>query len=287
MLLSIVIVSYNVKPLLQQCLVSAEKAIEFLKAPAEIIVVDNNSGDGSAETIRQKFPGVKLIANQENRGFAKACNQGMGTSSGEYILLLNPDTVIPPDCFQKCLSFFTKHPDAGAIGVRMVDENGKFLKESKRGFPTPAASFFKLFGLAKLFPRSKRFAAYYLGHLGEKNNQEVAVLSGAFMMIPKKVLEKTGYFDEAFFMYGEDIDLSCRIREAGFRNYYLAETTIIHLKGKSTPRKDTRYIKEFYRAMQVFTEKYYRNKSSYLGYRVIKAGIAVRKSISLFINFFK
>ncbi|TAL44609.1 MAG: glycosyltransferase family 2 protein, partial [Chitinophagaceae bacterium] len=155
MQLSIIIVNYNVKQLLEQCLYSVLKAIGFSGAKTEIIIIDNYSTDGSMEFLKTKFPAVKLISNNENLGFAKACNQGIKESSGKYILFLNPDTIVPEDCFQKCISFFESHNDAGGIGVKMTDANGKFLKESKRGFPSPATSFYKLFGLAKLFPQSK------------------------------------------------------------------------------------------------------------------------------------
>lgn len=239
------------------------------------------------EFLKTKFPMVILIANKENLGFAKACNQGLKESSGKYILFLNPDTIVPENCFQKCISFFETHSDAGAVGVRMTDANGKFLKESKRGFPSPATSFYKLFGLAKIFPQSKMFAKYYLGHLDESSNHEVDILSGAFMMIPRDVMEQTGGFDESFFMYGEDIDLSYRIQQAGYKNYYLSETTITHLKGKSTAKKDSRYINEFYKAMNVFAKKHFAGKINSVTYFLIKAGIWLRKMTALAVNLFK
>ena len=195
---------------------SVQKACTGLNA--ELIVVDNNSADNSIEFISSRFPSVQFIANSENLGFAKACNQGLQKAKGEYILFLNPDTIVPEDCFNLCISFFQSHPKAGALGVKMLDGSGKFLKESKRAFPSPLTSLYKLFGLAKLFPRSRTFARYHLGHLDENKSNEVDVLAGAFMMIRKEVLDKVGSFDETFFMYGEDIDLSYRIQQAGYKN---------------------------------------------------------------------
>jgi len=278
--LSVIIVNYNVKLLLGQCLLSVQTTISVLKNDAEIIVIDNNSKDGSQEYINQYFPGVRYFYNHENTGFAKACNQGLEKATGKYILFLNPDTIVPKTCFQTCISFFETHPDAGAVGVRMINSKGVFLKESKRGFPSPAASFFKLFGLAFLFPKSKTFAGYYLGHLPEEENNKVDVLSGAFMMVRKEVLEKIKGFDEDFFMYGEDIDLSYRINQAEFSNYYLGKTTITHFKGASTTY-DNRHIKIFYEAMNLFVKKHYQGKRSSIYVWILYTGIWLRKSIAL------
>lgn len=274
--LSIIIVNYNSLQLLKPCLESVQQANETLSA--EIIVVDNNSTDGSREFLKNKYP--LTIFNNQNTGFAKACNLGLHQSSGKYVLFLNPDTVVSKNSFQSCISFFESHPDAGAVGVRMTDENEKFLKESKRGFPSPATAFYKLFGLSFLFPHSKIFANYYLGHLPEKENNPVDVLSGAFMMIRKEVLEKTGPFDESFFMYGEDIDLSYRIVQAGYKNYYLGEITITHKKGGSTTY-NYNYIKRFYGAMSLFVKKHYAGKRSAIFVFLLYAGIWFRKMIAL------
>lgn len=274
--LSIIIVNYNSLLLLKPCLESVQQAIE--KLSAEIIVVDNNSTDGSREFLEKKH--LLSIFNNQNIGFAKACNLGFHQSSGKYVLFLNPDTVISKNCFQKCISFFESHHDAGAVGVRMTDENGKFLKESKRGFPSPATSFYKLFGLSFLFPHSKIFANYYLGHLPDMENNPVDVLSGAFMMIGKEVLEKTGPFDESFFMYGEDIDLSYRMVQAGYKNYYLGEITITHKKGGSTTY-NYNYIKRFYGAMSLFVKKHYSGKRSPFFVFTLYAGIWFRKMIAV------
>ena len=255
MQLSVVIVNYNVKHFLEQCLCSVRKSAEGMET--EIIVVDNNSTDNSISYLRDRFNDVKFIVNSENLGFAKACNQGLLRSTGNYVLFLNPDCIVPEDCFRQCISFLCSHPDAGALGVKMLDGKGRFLKESKRSFPSPLTSLYKLFGLARLFPRSPVFSKYHLGHLNENNDHSVDVLAGAFMMLKREVLEKTGGFDEAFFMYGEDVDLSYRIQQAGFRNYYFAGTPIIHFKGESTRKGSMNYVRMFYNAMSIFVTKHY------------------------------
>lgn len=223
---------------------------------AEVFIVDNASSDGSMEYLEPGFPSYHFVRNEENSGFAKANNQALTLCSGKYILFLNPDTVVQTDSLHKCVHFMNTHPEAGALGVRMVNGNNEFLKESKRGAPTPIVSFWKLSGIIKMFPRSTYFSRYYLGHLSEHATAEVQVLSGAFMMVRKSVLDKTGGFDEQFFMYAEDIDLSLRIIAAGYKNYYFADTTITHYKGAST-KKDFRYVKQFYKAMSQFVKKHY------------------------------
>ena len=276
MQLSIIIVNYNSKLLLEQCIGSIRNAIQQITS--EIVVVDNNSTDGSKEYLPAKFTDVKFIFNDQNRGFAKACNQGFKISSGKYILFLNPDTILTATCLTECISFFEANPDAGAVGVRLIDGKQRFLKESKRGFPSPAASFYKLFGLASIFPGSKTFAKYYQGHLPEKENNPVEVLSGAFMMIKREVVEKVNGFDEDFFMYGEDIDLSIRINKAGYRNYYLGVISVTHLKGGSTTY-NYKYIEDFYDAMDLFVKKHYSHGSA--GHTLLlKAGITVRKMLA-------
>ena len=277
MQLSVIIVNYNVKRYLELCLLSVGKAISEIQA--EIIVIDNCSTDGSREYLPLVFKEVSFIFNSENKGFAKACNQGIKVSTGKYVLFLNPDTILMEDSLKKCIDFFETHTNAGAIGVRMINEQGKFLKESKRGFPSPSTSFYKLFGLAAIFPGSKYFDRYNAGHLKEKENNPVDVLSGAFMMIRRNVLEQVGYFDEQFFMYGEDIDLSYRIKKAGFQNYYLGEISINHLKGKSTVY-DLRHINIFYGAMTIFVRKHYAGKKSKPCILLLLAGISIRKTIA-------
>ncbi|WP_018626797.1 glycosyltransferase family 2 protein [Niabella aurantiaca] len=256
MTLSIIIVSYNVKYFLEHCLRSVLHASE--KISTEIIVVDNCSSDGSLEYLLPLFPQVSFIANKENAGFGKACNQGLARATGEFVLFLNPDTLIPEDCLKKTLAVFEQDPAVGALGIRMFNGQGLFLKESKRGFPSLSASFFKLSGIHRLFPGSRIFDRYYLGHLDAEQDQYAEVLAGAFMLIPRQVLEKTGSFDEAFFMYGEDIDLSYRIYKAGYKNYYLSAPPILHFKGESTAKNSLSYIKNFYTAMGIFVSKHHK-----------------------------
>lgn len=276
MQLSVIIVNYNSKPLIEQCIISVKKALHEIQG--EIIVVDNNSTDGSKEYLPQHFDNVKFMANARNLGFAKACNQGFKISTGKYVLFLNPDTIIPENSLSQCISFFETHSDAGAIGVRMINGDGKFLKESKRGYPSPSVSFYKLFGLAAIFPRSKTFAKYYQGHLAEKEISSVEVLSGAFMMVRRDVFEKLNGFDEDFFMYGEDIDLSLRISKAGYKNYYLGSIGVTHLKGGSTTYNN-KYVRDFYGAMKLFVKKHYADKP--ILYRsFLNTGIAIRKLIA-------
>lgn len=277
MQLSIIIVNYNVKYFLEQCLHSVQKACAGIKA--EIFVVDNNSTDGSKEYLSDRFKGVIFKWNTTNNGFGKASNSVLKEARGEYILFLNPDCIVPEDCFEKCLSFFQLQKNGGALGVRMLDGSGRFLKESKRGFPAPFTSFFKMMGLAALFSTSKIFARYYAGHLPQKQNNEVEVLSGAFMMLSKKAVEVTGGFDENFFMYGEDIDLSYRIRLAGMANYYFAGTSILHFKGESTQKISAGYVKHFYGAMRMFVKKHYTHhkKTVFVMNMAISMGIAMAR----------
>ena len=224
---------------------------------AEVIVIDNNSTDNSIAYLQPMFGWVQFIINHENVGFGKANNQGVAVAKGEYILFLNPDTLVPEDGLTQCLSFMQQHPQAGALGIKMVDGSGLFLPESKRAFPSPLTSFFKLAGLSSVFPKSKLFARYHLGHLSKNENHEVDVLAGAFMLLRKKVVDETGAFDETFFMYGEDVDLSYRVQKAGWKNYYFADSTIIHFKGESTKKGSLNYVRMFYQAMSLFVKKHY------------------------------
>lgn len=278
MQLSIIIVNYNVRLFLEKCLLSVEKACAGIDT--EILVVDNNSTDGSREYLPPKFPGIRFIWNETNQGFAKANNQVLKIATGEYILFLNPDTIIPEDCLKKCISYFETHTDTGALGVRMLNGDGKFLKESKRAFPSAAASFWKMAGFARLFPRSKVFAKYYLGHLPETQTNEVDVIAGAFMMIPKKVLDMTGGFDERFFMYAEDIDLSYRIQQVGYKVIYFADTTITHFKGESTNKKSKEHVRLFYKAMHQFVDKHYKDRSAIFRF-FVHTGIRISKGFAM------
>lgn len=280
-----IIVNYNVEFFLEQCLNSVKKALE--KVSGEVFVVDNNSIDGSVEMVQLKFPEIHLIANKDNRGFSKANNQAIEISSGEYVLLLNPDTVVEEDTFQKVISFMDSHPDAGGLGVRMIDGRGKFLPESKRGLPTPSVAFYKIFGLSKLFPKSKRFGQYHAGHLSEFETNEIDILSGAFMLMRKTALDKVGLLDEAFFMYGEDIDLSYRIQKGGFKNYYFADTRIIHYKGESTKKSSVNYVFVFYRAMVIFAQKHFSQKNAKLFSFLINCAIYFRAFLALSVRFIK
>lgn len=261
------------------------KAVE--KIEAEVFVVDNHSSDGSREYFSNKFSQVKFLWNDRNSGFAKANNMAEKMASGKYILFLNPDTIVAEDCFEKCISFFESHHEAGALGIKMLDGSGRFLKESKRSFPSPLTSLYKLSGLARLFPDSKVFAKYHLGHLDPNQNHEVDVLAGAFFMVPKKVIESTGNFDETYFMYGEDIDLSYRIRKAGYKNYYYAGASVIHFKGESTKKGSLNYIKMFYKAMSIFAHKHYGGTKAGFYNFMIQAGILLRAFISAVAKFMR
>ena len=280
--LSIVIVNYNVKHFLEQCLKSVYQAIQNIEA--EVFVVDNNSIDGSQDMVRSSFTDVKLIANSKNTGFSTANNQAIKESKGEYVLLLNPDTVVPENCFQALLEFADKTPDLGGCGIPMYDGQGNYLPESKRGLPTPEVAFYKMIGLNKLFPKSKKFGKYHLGYLAPDQNHEVEILAGAFMLIRKNVLDKIGLLDETFFMYGEDIDLSYRITKAGWKNYYFAGSRIIHYKGESTKKLSTNYVKVFYKAMVIFAEKHYAGSNQKLFKLFINMAIYGRASLSLVSN---
>ena len=260
------------------------KAVENIET--EIFVVDNNSSDGSKDFFKDRFSRVKFIWNKENIGFSKANNIALQHITGKYILFLNPDTLLPEDCLEKSIAYLDSHAEAGALGIKMLDGSGNFLKESKRSFPSPVTSFYKLSGLAKLFPHSKVFARYYLGDIDEEKNHEVEVLAGAFMLIPKKIIDSVGSFDEDFFMYGEDIDLSYRIREAGYKNLYFADSIIIHFKGESTKRGGLNYVRLFYKAMSIFTHKHYGNRAFVFNV-LIQVGILLRAFLSAVKRFIK
>jgi len=283
--ISIVIVNYNVEHFLEQCLNSVFNALK--NCTGEVFVVDNNSIDGSVEMVRKKFPQVYLIDNKENLGFSKANNQAIRISKGKYVLLLNPDTVVEEDTFEKVISFMDEHPDAGGLGVRMLDGKGKFLPESKRGIPTPAVAFYKIFGLSALFPRSKKFGRYHLGYLSEFETHEIEILSGAFMLMRKETLDKVGLLDEDFFMYGEDIDLSYRIILGGYKNYYLPETRIIHYKGESTKKSSVNYVFVFYNAMIIFAKKHFSQKHAKLFSLAINFAIYLRAALAILTRIIK
>ncbi len=278
MKLSVIVVNYNVQYFLEQCLHSVQQAVKNIDA--EVFVVDNVSKDDSVAMVRQKFPWVKLITNEENVGFSRANNQAIRIAQGEYVLLLNPDTLVEEDTFKKCIAFMDERPSAGALGVKMVDGSGQFLPESKRGIPYPSTSFFKISGLYKLFPKSSYFNHYYLGHLSNEETHEIEILSGAFMFMRKAALDKVGLLDEAFFMYGEDIDLSWRIIQGGYKNYYTADTRIIHYKGESTKKGSLNYVYVFYQAMEIFANKHFGGSYAKWFHGMIKVAIWLRAGIS-------
>jgi GT2 family glycosyltransferase len=259
--LSIIIVNYNVCCFLELCLNSVFAATSSITT--ELIVVDNNSNDSSCEMIKEKFPNVVLIANKENIGFSKANNQGVKMASGEYICLLNPDTVVAEDTFLKLLSFSKSINNLGVLSCKLIDGSGYFLPESKRNVPTRLIAIKKLIGFSK---------SYYYSRLGKSEVGEVPIFVGAFMFLKKIVYENVGGFDERYFMYGEDIDLCYTILKSGYDNYYYGKTTIIHFKGEST-LKDEVYAKRFYGAMQLFYNKYF--KSSLLFDLIVKMGIII------------
>lgn len=277
--ISVIIVNYNVKHFLEQCLNSVMTALNH--ARGEVFVVDNNSIDGSMKMVKEKFPDVIRIENKENVGFSKANNQALRICKGKYALLLNPDTIVEEDTFSKIIQFMDQHPEAGGLGVRMIDGKGRFLPESKRGIPTPAVAFYKIFGWSKLFPKSKKFGKYHLRYLSEFKTHEVEILSGAFMLIRKEALDKVGLLDESFFMYGEDIDLSYRIILGGYKNYYFPETRIIHYKGESTKKSSVNYVFVFYNAMVIFAKKHFSQKHAKLFRFFINLAIYVRASMSI------
>lgn len=255
MQLSIIIVNYNVRYYLEHCLIAVQKASAGLEV--EVIVVDNASHDNSRHVLPILFPEVQFVWNEDNLGFSKACNIGLAKSEGDYILFLNPDTLLSEDALKNCLDFFDQNKDCCGLGVKMIDGKGRYLKESKRLFPNPARSFWKICGMSSLFPKSAIFSSYYASNIDESQTAPVEVLSGAFMMISRKLLPRVNGFDEDFFMYAEDIDLSYRLQRTGFRNFYLPTSTIIHFKGASTEKSEAAYIANFYGAMKLFVKKHY------------------------------
>jgi GT2 family glycosyltransferase len=279
MKLSVIIVNYNVAFFLEQCLNSVFASTANFEY--EVFVVDNNSVDNSLEMIAEKYPLVHLLANKENLGFSKANNQAMRICKGEYVLLLNPDTLIEVDTLQKVVDFMDAHPEGGGLGVKMVDGKGNYLPESKRGLPTPAAAFYKIFGFSTLFPKNKHFSAYHLGHLDQDAVHEIDILSGAFMLMRKSVLDQVGLLDEDFFMYGEDIDLSYRIQLGGYKNYYFPETRIIHYKGESTKKDSLNYVFVFYRAMIIFARKHFSKKNAGFFSLLINMAIVFKAGLSI------
>ncbi|MGE5351262.1 MAG: glycosyltransferase [Acidobacteriota bacterium] len=280
--LSVIIVNFNVKEFLQNLLGSIQKSTG--KISTEVIVIDNASDDGSVEILREKFPWVKLIASQKNLGFGRANNLGLEISQGKYILLINPDTIVQEDTFQKLISFFEKTPDAGLAGCKVLNSDGTLQLACRRGFPGPWTSFTKVTGLSKLFPKSRLFARYNMTYLDENQTYEVDAISGAFMMMKREVYEKVGGFDSQFFMYGEDLDLCYRIQKAGYKVYYVHDTQIIHYKGESTKRSSMDETRVFYEAMHLFVKKHF--SSSFLVEIILRFAIIVRQLFA-FLNVYR
>lgn len=274
--LSIIIVNFNVKAFLQNCLLSVRKSLEDI--PSEIIVVDNASDDGSVEIIKKNFPDVKLIELSENLGFSKANNIGLKIAKGEYICLLNPDTIVEEDTFNTMIRFMESHPEAGMAGCKILNPDGTFQLACRRSFPTPWVAFTKIFGLSALFPKSKLFARYNITYLDENQTYEVDAISGSFMFLRREVYEKVGGLDESFFMYGEDLDWCFRIKEAGFKIYYVHSTKIIHFKGESTKRSNIDEVKHFYNAMRLFVRKHF--SGSFLMELILQFAINVRSALA-------
>jgi GT2 family glycosyltransferase len=261
--LSIIIVNYNVRYYVEQCLRSIEAASASLDV--EVFVVDNASSDRSTEYLRRRFPRrdypqLHIVANARNVGFGKANNQVLSRAQGRYVLYLNPDTLLGEHVLEQSVAFADAHKDLGALGVMMLHTNGAFALESRRGLPTPWVSFCKMSGLSALFPRSRSFGRYYMRYLNLHQPASIDIVSGAFMMIPRVALEQEGAFDERFFMYGEDIDLSYRLLKSGRQNYYIP-APILHYKGESTHKSTYRYVHVFYGAMLLFFKKHYRHYS--------------------------
>ena len=287
MQLSVIIVSYNVEAFLSQCLVSVERAITHYSDASgkddviEVCVVDNISVDGTTEMVRTKFPWVKLVENTENVGFSIANNQAIKTSEAKYVLLLNPDTVVQEDTFTECMAFADATPKLGCLGVPMFDGTGTFLPESKRGIPTPWASFCRISGLFRLAPGSENLNSYYAGHLQADEINKIEILCGAFMWMRRETLLEVGLLDEDFFMYGEDIDLSWRIIKGGWDNYYFSGTRIIHYKGESTKKGSLNYVTIFYNAMLIFAAKHFEGSQARMFNIFIRFAIYARAGVSI------
>lgn len=287
--LSIIIVNYNVKEFLQNLLHSIEKASSNIVK--EIIVVDNASDDGSVEVIKEKFPSVKLLENKINVGFGRANNQGLAIAKGKYFLFINPDCIVSEDTLDKMISFFESHPDCGLAGCKILNSDGTLQLACRRSFPGPWTSFTKVTGLSNIFSSSRIFARYNLTYLDENKTYEVDAVSGSFMMIRKEVYQKTGGFDEQFFMYGEDLDLCYRVQKNDYKVFYVHSTQIIHYKGESTKRSNLDETKLFYDAMHLFVKKHLSSfplveliLRSAIGFRKIFAFLGKRK-LSLYTAF--
>ena len=277
MKLSVIIVNYNVKYYLAQCLHSLEKALYGIES--EIIVVDNHSRDNSVEYLRAIYPNVRYIENNHNDGFAKANNKAIRQAKGEYILLLNPDTIVGEQTIARAVNFLDMHPGSGTLGVKMLNTDGTYAMESRRGVPTPMTAFYKFTGLWKRYPNNRKFARYYMSYLSWDEPHKIDIVSGAFCMLKREVIEKVGLLDEDYFMYGEDIDLSYRIQKAGYTNWYLP-VEILHYKGESTQKTSFRYVHVFYGAMYIFYRKHF-PRFNVIFYPIVKLGVIVRAGMAM------
>lgn len=284
--ISVIIVNYNVKDLLEQCISSILQSSANLKT--EIIIVDNNSYDGSVQFLKEKYsgnPDIKIIESPVNLGFAKANNLGAKEAKGELLLILNPDTVLQEDTLEKSLSFYRSNNTIGAVTCKLILPNGKLDLACRRSFPTPAVAVYRILGLSKLFPKSRTFGKYNLTYLDENKTYEVDAIVGAFMLIKRSIYEEVKGFDEDYFMYGEDLDLCYRIKQAGYKIFYYPDTSIIHYKGESTKKSSVSYVNNFYGAMQIFVKK--NLKSSFWMMNVlIRLSIIYRSLISYVKRFF-
>lgn len=271
MKLSVIILNYNVSYFLRQCILSVQEALVGIES--EIIIVDNNSQDDSCQMVKYYFPDLTLIQNKENVGFSKANNQAVATAKGEYVCILNPDTAVTKETFKRVLEFADSKNDLGALGVRLIDGTGNYLPESKRNIPRPKVAFYKIMGL-----KSKKYS-YYSNHINENESAPVEVLVGAFMFLRREVYNQVGGFDEDYFMYGEDIDLSYKLLKANYKNYYVGDVTVLHYKGESTT-KDKTYLKRFYGAMHIFYKKHFKSNSIFK--TLVFAGVSLAKVLSVF-----
>lgn len=274
--------NYKVYHYLIPCIQSVQAALNGIDG--EIIVVDNASSSAESTLVMGLFPSIKFIANADNKGFSKANNQALAISEGDFVLFLNPDTLLPAHALKRSLYYLKEHDFVGALGVQMVNKEGQFLPESKRAFPTPMAALFKLGGIAALFPQSGYFNQYALGNLDKDQTHQVAILAGAYLMARTQLVKSVGAFDEQFFMYGEDIDLSKKMTDSGYQNHYLGDIVIQHFKGASTNKNSSSYLHHFYHSMHLFVNKYYTGNKRWLERNLLHIAIRGSKSIALLKN---
>ena len=277
MKISVIIVNYNVRYYLEQCLLSLRKALEGIDS--EVFVVDNHSKDGSVEYLHKRFREVHFVASNHNLGFARGNNLAIRRAKGEYVLLINPDTIVGEDVIRESIAFMDGHPKAGGLGVKMLKCDGDKAMESRRGLPTPLTSLYKMCGLCTHYPQSRRFGKYYMSYLPWDKPQRIEVISGAYCLLRHSALDKIGLLDEDFFMYGEDIDLSYRLIKGGFENWYLP-VSILHYKGESTHKSSYKYVHVFYEAMLIFFKKHYRHLSFWISLP-IKSAIYAKAFLAL------